>query len=65
MSFPGQLKTARKRLGLTQPEAAALCEEPLRTWADWERGETTPKPCHREGILARLSRQKPKRAKKE
>ena len=59
MTFPGQLKDLRSRLDWTQAEAAAYCEEPLRTWADWERGKTTPKPAHQEGIIARLERALP------
>ena len=59
MSFADQLKSERRRLGLNQAEAAKACDEPIRTWADWERGKTTPKPCHQEGILARLAKMQP------
>lgn len=59
MSFAEQLKSERRRLGLIQEAAAKACEEPKRTWADWERGQSTPKPCHQEGILARLAKMQP------
>lgn len=54
MTFPKRLRALRKRLEITQPEAAAICEENLRTWKAYELGDSTPKPCHHEGILARL-----------
>lgn len=59
MTFAKQLKSERRRLGLTQEAAAEACDEPKRTWADWERGQSTPKPCHQEGILARLAKMQP------
>ena len=59
MTFAEKLKSERRRLGLIQEAAAAACDEPKRTWADWERGKTTPKPCHQEGILARLGKMQP------
>lgn len=37
MSIADHLRTARQRVGLTQAEAAALCEVSLRTYEGWER----------------------------
>ena len=56
MTFAEKLKQERRRLGLIQSQAAEACDEPIRTWADWERGHSTPKPCHQEGLLARMGR---------
>ena len=38
------LKNARKKLGLSQTEAAKLIGVSLVTWQNWERGVTTPAP---------------------
>ena len=64
MSFGGQLKAERQRLGLTQAEAAALIDVSKRALEQWEAGERTPLPVTQEGALARLQRYRPKRAKK-
>lgn len=49
----------RKRLGLTQPAAAALFHGlSLRTWQDWEYGERTPPEWSQRLILERLEKQK-------
>lgn len=40
--FNMSLKTLRRRLRLTQAEAAKLCGVASNTWARWERKELTP-----------------------
>lgn len=37
-----EVRRLRKQAGLTQEEAAAECDVPLRTFADYDRGETDP-----------------------
>lgn len=54
MKFSEQLKSARKRLGFTQSEAAAILEIPARTYWEWEAGKTEPHKITQEGALARL-----------
>ena len=41
MSLPAQIKSARLRLGLTQAEAAAVCEVSPRAYWQWEAGKST------------------------
>lgn len=54
MDFAAQLKAERKRLGLTQPEAAALLDLKDRTYWEYESGSSTPPAIAQEGALARL-----------
>jgi transcriptional regulator with XRE-family HTH domain len=55
MDFAEQLKSARQRLGLTQPEAAALLDV-SPSWIDKaERVQRAPHVLMQEGALARLS----------
>lgn len=61
MTFSEQLKTERKRLRITQAEAAALLDTPARTYWDYEKGNATPLPPYQEGALARLRSIRPKR----
>ena len=58
MTFAEQLKTHRKRLGLTQSGLAALLEIPARTHWEWESGKTEPPKIAQEGALARLEKVK-------
>jgi DNA-binding XRE family transcriptional regulator len=61
MSFAEQLKTERKRLGLTQAGAASALEIGLRTYAVWERDDDPRRKPHllaQEGALARLRKLK-------
>lgn len=60
MSFAEKLKTERKRLRLTQPEAAASLDLKDRTYWEYESGATEPPTIAQEGALARLSKLKPK-----
>ena len=55
MKFSDQLKSERKRLGLTQAGAAALLDVPARTYWEWEAEKTTPYDISQEGALRRLS----------
>ena len=56
MTFAKQLQNERTRLGITQPEAAAI----LATSFSWvekaERGERAPHILMQEGALARLAK---------
>lgn len=38
--FPPSAADVRKKLGMTQPEIAALLRMPLSTWRNWEQGRT-------------------------
>ena len=58
MSFAKRIEEQRTRLGLTQPEAAAVCGVSVRLWRYWESGERTPLDVTQEGVLARLTRAK-------
>lgn len=62
MAFSAQLKAERKRLGLTQPEAAALLVLKDRTYWEYESGATEPPAIAQEGALARLAKAKPKKS---
>lgn len=60
MTFAEQLKAERKRLRLTQPEAAAALALADRTYWEYESGATEPVAIAQEGALARLAKLKPK-----
>ncbi len=53
-TFADKIKAARKRLGISQPLAAARCGVSMRTYCHWEAGTRTPLPPTQEGALARL-----------
>lgn len=53
-SFATQLKMHRKRLGLTQAEAARLCNVSPRAWWAWENAEGDTLSVTQEGVIARL-----------
>ncbi len=59
MTFADQLKPERKRLNLTQAEAATILEVSKSTLEKWEAGQKSPKALTREGALARLARLQP------
>jgi len=40
--MPSKVRQLRKDAGLTQEQAAQECDIPLRTFADYDRGETVP-----------------------
>lgn len=61
MRFAEQLKTERKRLGLTQSEAAAMLDVSFEALSKWERGLSEPPAIAQEGSLARLAKAKPKK----
>ena len=44
--WPKRLFALRKRLGLTQADAAAKVRVSLRSWAAWELGEQIPSSPH-------------------
>ena len=54
MSFADQLKTERKRLGLTQAEADAVLDTCKGQVAAWESERNTPHILTQEGVLQRL-----------
>lgn len=58
MTFADKLKAERKRLGLTQAEAAALLEVSFEAVSKWERGIPPEGPARitQEGALARLAK---------
>jgi DNA-binding transcriptional regulator YiaG len=45
-NWPQRLADLRKRLDLTQAEAAAKVRVSLRAWVKWEHGEQVPTPSH-------------------
>jgi len=55
MSFADRLTAAVQRLGLTQPEAAALLGIKPRTLWGWLHSEREPHRYMREGSLAELA----------
>jgi DNA-binding transcriptional regulator YiaG len=59
MNFATELKSERRRLGLTQAGAATLLEVSKRSVEEWEAGKT-PLAVTQEGVIARLKKQKPK-----
>jgi len=58
MSFSDQLKSERKRLGLTQAGADAVLETCKGQVAAWESERNTPRVLTQEGALARLRNRK-------
>ena len=65
MTFAEKLKKERERLGLTQPEQAALFKndsKPIsqRVLWNWEHGTVEPFDVTQEGVLARLKKMKRK-----
>ena len=63
MSFANKLKKERERLGITQPELAALFKndkKPIsqRVLWNWEHGTVEPFDVTQEGVLARLKKMK-------
>lgn len=60
MTFAEKLKSGRKRLRLTQPEAAKALDLPDRTYWEYESGATEPPAIAQEGALARLAALNPK-----
>ena len=59
MTFADTLKQHRKRLRLTQEEAADLLDVGLRTFATWERDDDPKRKPHvltQEGAVARLAK---------
>ena len=66
MTFAEKLKKERERLGITQPELAALFQndsKPIsqRVLWNWEHGTVEPFNVTQEGVLARLKKLKKKR----
>lgn len=58
MTFADHLKSERKRLGITQPQMAALLDVRDRTYWEWEHGKTEPVLIAQEGAFARLRKQR-------
>lgn len=54
-----QLRQAREASGLTQKEAAAVCEVDERTYQRWESGETTRIRAVYLDLIARGAREAP------
>ena len=54
MIFAEQLRAARERLGITQPEAARIVNMSAEWVSKCERGPTIPPTISQEGALARL-----------
>jgi len=64
MIFADQLRAARERLGITQPEAANILDVSAEWVSKTERNLTTPLAITQEGALARLRATKtPRKAK--
>lgn len=59
MTFARYLQSERKRLFVTQAEAAEILEVPARTYWEWENAKTEPQKIAQEGALARLKARKP------
>lgn len=59
-AFAAAIKMHRDRLGLTQAEAAGLCEVSPRVWWKWEKAGGDTLPVTQEGVLARLKHAKKK-----
>lgn len=53
-TFAACLQMHRNRLGLTQAEAAVLCEVSPRVWWKWENARGDTLPVTMEGTIARL-----------
>lgn len=58
LTFGAHIKSERKRLRLTQAEAAAALEVPARTLWEWEHDKTEPLPVAQEGVRARFQAMK-------
>jgi transcriptional regulator with XRE-family HTH domain len=56
MAFAETLKTERKRLRLTQAEAAGLLDVSFEAFSKWERGLSEPPAIAQEGALARMAK---------
>lgn len=56
--FAAQIKQERKRLGITQAQAASLLSIAKRTYCDWEYGITTPAEIAQEGAQERFRKYK-------
>jgi transcriptional regulator with XRE-family HTH domain len=56
MTFPEQLKAARKAEGLTQAQAAIKVGRPLPTIRKWEQDGATPDPAIQTDVLTKLSK---------
>lgn len=63
-TFSEKLKAERKRIGITQLEAAGILGVSDRVLWDWESGRVEPMEITMEGALARLSLVKSERKKK-
>jgi repressor LexA len=59
MTFGEQIKSERKRLGLTQAGAAKKLGYSKASVEKWERGKVVPKPLTQVGILTLLSWERP------
>lgn len=56
------IREARKAAGLSQAAAAKLCHNiPLRTWENWEGGQTKPTPYIVAFIIEKLTAEIQKR----
>jgi DNA-binding transcriptional regulator YiaG len=51
---PTKIRDARLRLGLSKPQAAALCGVPFRTYEKWDNGERRPPPYVLQRVLETL-----------
>lgn len=58
--FSAEIKMHRERLGLTQAEAATLCQVSPRVWWQWEYGKSTTYPTM-VGVLEILKKEKVKK----
>lgn len=56
MTFAEQLRAERKRLGITQQEAAEIIGASFEAVSKWERGLSEPPKFSQEGALARLTK---------
>jgi len=52
--FSTQLRKARKEAGISQSQAAKLCNTPLKTFQNWEQACATPSPLVREIVIKKL-----------
>jgi len=55
MHLPTVLRAARRRRGLSIRAAAARCDVPPSTWADWEAGRSAPTTARLDATLRALS----------
>lgn len=61
MSFAATMKQERKRLGITQAQAASLLGVSKSVIEKWEADTRTPLEITQEGTLARLRKTKPRK----